>query len=204
MTLCLCAFHQHPSASISKEGYVQKEVRSALDVADEKPEGTIFIVPVRLESCAVPTRLSRWQWVDLFDPSGFEKLLNALRQRAKQSGLVFQPDATPGATKATPPIDFWFYYQFKPEGTRHWRRVTDTEWQEEYPNGYIDTLSILGRTAVDGINGTVVVKLPATKDFWFELFIPDKGSRLMWLRQRLKAGGTYPPWGYVAPMYDIK
>jgi hypothetical protein len=191
------------SASITKEGYVQKEIRIALDIADEKPEGTIFIVPVRLDSCQVPARLSRWQWVDLFDPSGFGRLLEALRARAQQSGLCFRRDLTPTLTQPDPPCDFWFYYQFPPEGTRHWRKVTDTEWHEKYPDGHTDTLSIVGRTTIDGINGTVVVKLPATADFWFELFIPDKGSRLMWLRQRLKVGGAYPPWGYVAEMYDI-
>ena len=73
------------SASITKEGYVQKGIRIALDVADEKPEGTIFIVPVRLDSCQVPARLLRWQGVDLFDPSGFGRLLEALRVRAQHN-----------------------------------------------------------------------------------------------------------------------
>jgi hypothetical protein len=31
--------------SLSKEGYVQKELRQALEVAKEKPEGTIFLIP---------------------------------------------------------------------------------------------------------------------------------------------------------------
>jgi hypothetical protein len=35
--------------SINKEGYVQKEIKYALDVADEKPEGVIFFIPARLE-----------------------------------------------------------------------------------------------------------------------------------------------------------
>ncbi|MBL0347269.1 toll/interleukin-1 receptor domain-containing protein [Candidatus Villigracilis affinis] len=40
--------------SINKEGYIQKEIKQALDVADEKPDGTIFIIPLRLEDCDVP------------------------------------------------------------------------------------------------------------------------------------------------------
>jgi hypothetical protein len=67
--------------SITKEGYVQKEIRQALDVADEKPEGTIFLVPTKLEECDVPNRLRRWHWVDLFEANGYEKLLRALRLR---------------------------------------------------------------------------------------------------------------------------
>ncbi len=34
--------------SITKEGYVQKEIKDALDVAEEKPEGAIFLIPARL------------------------------------------------------------------------------------------------------------------------------------------------------------
>lgn len=35
-----------------------------------------------LNECAVPDRLRRWQWVNLFEPKGYGKLLNAMRQRA--------------------------------------------------------------------------------------------------------------------------
>jgi hypothetical protein len=48
--------------SITKAGYVQREIRYALDVADEQPDGTIFLIPVRLEECDVPERLRRWHW----------------------------------------------------------------------------------------------------------------------------------------------
>jgi hypothetical protein len=44
--------------SIKKEGYFQKEIKKILDVADEKPEGTIFVVPLRLDDCQVPRRLA--------------------------------------------------------------------------------------------------------------------------------------------------
>ena len=52
--------------SVTKEGYVQKEIKIALDIADEKPEGTIYLIPTRLEECKVPHRINRWQWIDLF------------------------------------------------------------------------------------------------------------------------------------------
>jgi hypothetical protein len=70
------------SRSFNKAGYVQKEVKMALDVADEQPEGAIFVIPVRLEECDVPERLSRWHWVDLFSEGGYEHLLLALQARA--------------------------------------------------------------------------------------------------------------------------
>jgi guanylate kinase len=78
--------------SITKEGYVQKEINFALNVAEEKPEGTIFIIPSRLEECDVPSRLSKWQYVDLFfkngmfSSKGYEMLIKALRTRSIQIG----------------------------------------------------------------------------------------------------------------------
>jgi len=39
--------------STMKSGFVQKEIRHALDVADEKPEGTVFMIPAKLEDCTV-------------------------------------------------------------------------------------------------------------------------------------------------------
>jgi len=74
--------------SITKEGYIQKEIKFALDVADEKPEGAIFIIPARLEDCPVPDKLSRWHWVDLFEENGYAKLLRSLKKDADSVGAI--------------------------------------------------------------------------------------------------------------------
>lgn len=68
--------------AINKAGYLQKEIRYALDVADEQPEGTIFLIPLKLEECDVPDRLNRWQWVNFFDERGYDRLMLALSARA--------------------------------------------------------------------------------------------------------------------------
>lgn len=73
--------------SVSKEGYIQKEIKLALDIANEKPEGTIFIIPLRLEECVVPERLKIYQWVDLFNHNAYEKLILSLGIRATQLGI---------------------------------------------------------------------------------------------------------------------
>ena len=65
-------------SATTKRGYVQKEIRLALDAAEEQPEGSVFVVPVRLEECQVPDRLSRWQWVNLYEDDGYPRLLRAL------------------------------------------------------------------------------------------------------------------------------
>jgi len=64
--------------AINKAGYIHKEIKYALDIADQQPEDTIFIIPVRFEECKVPEVLSKWQWVDLFEDRGFKKLMNSL------------------------------------------------------------------------------------------------------------------------------
>jgi hypothetical protein len=76
--------------SINKEGYVQREIKFALDVADEKPEGTIFIVPAKLEECKVPDRLGMYHWVELVKKDGYERLLRALHLRADKIGATLQ------------------------------------------------------------------------------------------------------------------
>jgi len=67
------------SERCEKRGYVQKEIKRALDIADEQPEGAIFVIPVKLTECSVPDRLSKTQWVNLSLPSGPSKLEAALR-----------------------------------------------------------------------------------------------------------------------------
>lgn len=75
------------NGSVTKAGYVQKEIRFALDVADEQPEGAIFIIPARLEDSQVPSRLKQWQWVDIFNENGYKKLYSSLKARAQVLGL---------------------------------------------------------------------------------------------------------------------
>jgi formylglycine-generating enzyme required for sulfatase activity len=79
--------------SINKEGYVQRELRIVLDFADYKPEGTIYILPVRLEECDPPRRLRAWQYADYFEGQrerGLQRLLISLKRRADSLGLSFE------------------------------------------------------------------------------------------------------------------
>jgi ATP-dependent Clp protease ATP-binding subunit ClpC len=74
--------------SVNKAGYVQREIKKVLDVADEQPEGTIYVIPLKLEECEVPDRLRRWHWVNFFEPKGFERLIQALSERARTVGIT--------------------------------------------------------------------------------------------------------------------
>ena len=70
--------------SVDKEGYVQKEIKFALDKAMEMPEGRIFIIPARLEDCELPFGLKKYQAVNLYEKAGYTKLMQALKLRASQ------------------------------------------------------------------------------------------------------------------------
>jgi formylglycine-generating enzyme required for sulfatase activity len=87
--------------SVNKEGFVQKEITFALDKAMEKPEGTIFIIPVKLEDCEIPRRLTRYQWVDLSRADGRKRLLMGLNKRVSDLGSEVQ-QITLDDTRRTP------------------------------------------------------------------------------------------------------
>lgn len=82
------------TGSVSKEGYVQKELRFVLDIALEKPEGTIYILPVRLDDCERPRRLRSIQGVDYFPPErrewAYARLRQSLELRAKALGIAIE------------------------------------------------------------------------------------------------------------------
>ena len=69
--------------SVAKEGYVNKEIRRAYDIALEKPEGAIYVIPLRLDECDPSFEyLKKLHWVDYFKSNAHEKLIKALRLRA--------------------------------------------------------------------------------------------------------------------------
>src|SRR5215213_2533054 len=68
--------------SINARGFLQKEIRSALEAWDKKLPRDIYLIPVRLEECKVPDNLSAFQWVDLRDENdeeGWNRLMEAIR-----------------------------------------------------------------------------------------------------------------------------
>ena len=80
------------SIAIRTEGFFHKELKLALDAAAEKPDGTIFIIPIRLDDCAVPERLQPYQYVDYFGDAEhkdrvYSSLIKALKIRAENLGI---------------------------------------------------------------------------------------------------------------------
>ncbi len=67
--------------SVSKHGYVQKELKEALTVLDEIPEGEIYLIPIRMDDCLVPLSLADKHWLDWSTPHAQESLLKAIKTK---------------------------------------------------------------------------------------------------------------------------
>ena len=84
------------NTSVSKEGYIQRELKFALDIALEKPEDAIFIIPLRLDDCELPRRLRSWQYLDYFSfeqpETAYRRLLLSLQVRVQQPSVVGDKD----------------------------------------------------------------------------------------------------------------
>lgn len=93
--------------AVAKQGYLHREFRYALSAFAELPQGSIFLIPVRLDDCEVPDlsipelalNLGDLHWVDLFAADGFEKLVAAIEfateirsLRDQDAGIRFQLD----------------------------------------------------------------------------------------------------------------
>lgn len=83
------------SLSVGKKGYVQKEIRHALEIAEEYPEDKIFIIPLRIDECEPSFEgLRRLQRADLF-PSyeqGLKELLRVFNYASEEKPALVKVD----------------------------------------------------------------------------------------------------------------
>jgi CheY-like chemotaxis protein len=69
--------------SVSKKGFVQKELRFALDVLGLEPEGSVFVIPIRLDDCSIPDSIKMLHCLDYCASNRTERLLSSLSEKAK-------------------------------------------------------------------------------------------------------------------------
>ena len=77
------------SHSVSKSGYVQKELREALEMLEHLPPDRILIIPVRLDECEpAHEQLRTLHWIDLFESydEGLARIVQAFRFSAETVG----------------------------------------------------------------------------------------------------------------------
>jgi len=73
--------------SVTKKGGFQAEIRYALDCARRVPLDDVFLIPVRLDDCRVPSSIRREiQYIDLF-PSwerGFRRIVTVISRQLRK------------------------------------------------------------------------------------------------------------------------
>jgi len=67
------------SSRTNKRGYIQREIKLALECYEEIPPGKVFLLPIRFEECDVPENLLKYQYTDLFHKGGLERLVNSIK-----------------------------------------------------------------------------------------------------------------------------
>lgn len=83
------------SHSVSKKGFVQKEIRYALDIAQEFPPNTIYIIPLRINECKTDYEgLNSLQMSDFFPDYNkcFEDLLRVFEYESIEKQALIKID----------------------------------------------------------------------------------------------------------------
>lgn len=162
------------SRSTGKQGYVQRELRMALNAYAEKPPGTIFLIPLRLDDCQIPelrqdeygVNLRDLHWLDYFEPDGFEKLVRAIRYQfpvkpdiepvpVVSQPQIAQPTVPPVPLKPTYPTFAFELITFNDRGEEIERRHGQAEYYLEDLGGG----SILDRVRIPGLEGGITLNM---------------------------------------------
>jgi hypothetical protein len=66
------------SASVSKTGYFQRELKYALEQQQLRPEGGRYIIPIVIDDCRPPPSLRGIHWLRADQPDWYERLKRAI------------------------------------------------------------------------------------------------------------------------------
>ncbi len=81
------------SNSLNNRGYVQKELKYAMDMLDEFPKSEIFLIPVRIEDCPVSDeKLLKINVVEIFSDykTGLEKIIEAIQSKKEGDISIYE------------------------------------------------------------------------------------------------------------------
>ena len=97
--------------SIVRRGVLQKEIKIALDVRQERLETDIFLIPVWIQAGTplpkedMPERLGKLQWINLSELNGWDKLNASIQHQLKYAGRdIAVASASTAATPADDPV----------------------------------------------------------------------------------------------------
>jgi formylglycine-generating enzyme required for sulfatase activity len=163
--------------SVNRRGVLQREIKEALDVLQERLESDIFLIPVRLEDCDVPESLREFHWANVYEDDGLQKLLQAIQVGIENQRATGQTDETgqvkslaeePDAKEWTEPTTGMEFVRIPPG--RFWMGATDadkkyliqervTEWYKEESPRHEVTIK----------EGFWMGKYPVTQEQWLKV-----------------------------------
>lgn len=76
--------------SVNKRGYVQREMRMAMDIFREMPSGSVFLIPVIISDCEVPNEISRYHYIYFSRDDAIQMIFRSIAEevgRRATSGL---------------------------------------------------------------------------------------------------------------------
>ena len=76
--------------SIHKRGFLQKEIKKALDLWEEKLSDDIYLIPIRLEPCDPPDELKRFHWIDYGEEAWPTRLLKSIEEGVERRNLRYE------------------------------------------------------------------------------------------------------------------
>jgi cold shock CspA family protein len=147
------------SRSVKKKGFVQKEIRHALEIAKEYPENEIYILVLRLDDCEPSFEdLRRLHWTDLFTSyeDALVELLRAFKYASEEKPALVSVDTEKRDGKIVRMNDKGFgfigYSYIKPDIFFHSNELQNISY-DELREGDVVLFSIAkgpkGQVAVD-------------------------------------------------------
>lgn len=73
--------------AINKRSFLQREVKRALTIWEEKLEEDIYLIPIKIEECEIPDSLKNFQWTELFKEDDFDAITRAIMEGAKRRNI---------------------------------------------------------------------------------------------------------------------
>ena len=90
------------ASSVNKRGFLQREIGQALELCEEKFPDDIYLIPVMLDDCPVPSRLADFQSVELFGDDGWARFKKALQAAMRNQGKANGGHLHPAVSTAQP------------------------------------------------------------------------------------------------------
>ncbi len=203
------------SAKSAKQGYIQRELRIALDTLGQMLPGTIFFIPMRLEECEIPDLRSAEVGLNLRDihrldywkENGFEQLERAITYQFKlEPEELKQSVIVPEEPKQLLSVFNFEIVGVNAKGEQIKKESKQSQYfSEDLGNGItLEMLAIPGGTFLMGTEDEEIERL--VKKFGWEGFRKEKPQHRVTVSSFYM--GRYPitqaQWKAIASRTDLK